>query len=82
MASRCRWVSGSVIATACGPQPPAGSETRRASAASDMGSMVVPDLLATTYSVRARSPRIRRTAAGFTVSTITKRGNPGATPTT
>jgi len=40
-------VSGSVIATAFAPQPAPADATRLASAASDTGSIVVPDLLAT-----------------------------------
>src|SRR5476649_1173332 len=61
---------------------PASSSCCRKWAASELGSIVVPDLLASTYSVRSGGVTTARTAAGSVESSMWKRGQPSATPIT
>src|SRR6185436_18762232 len=80
-------VPSSVIATKWLPQPPvsdvsdaAATRRSRKCAASEFGSIVVPDLLDTRYSVVPGGVAAARTAAGSVESSTWKRGYPGATP--
>ena len=52
------------------PATPAFSRRRRKCAASEFGSMVVPDLLASRYSVRSGGVAAARTAAGSVESNM------------
>ena len=83
LARRASSVPSSVIATKWSAQRGTDDSRRaRKCAASEFGSIVVPDLLASRYNVCSGGVAAARTAAGSVESSMCSAGHPGATPIT